>query len=216
MGRKNLLSDTDYTSGKDNRYYASIHIGRVAEVICDETQAAVRVVMPDKLDHNNKPLITKPIPVWQISAGKKRSFAVPRVGQNVVLLKMPNGTANYHVVGTFYTTSDPPPVTDPLLDYCIYDEGSVKQFDANNGTETWKLKGDVIWDNEKGASLKFREAVTIESTESGITIKAPSGTVLVEASQITLKGPLRIEGDITHIGNMNTSGVHTDANGVHT
>jgi len=213
MARKNLLADTDFTHGKDKRYGASVHIGRVTEVICDETQASVRVIMPDRLDHEGQPLITKPIPVWQTSAGKKKSFAMPRVGQNVVLLKMPNGTSAYHVIGTFYTTSDPPPVTDPLLDYCIYDDGSTKQFDANNGTETWKLKGGIVIETDEAISIQCDKDVTIDSSAK-VYIKGAT-EVKIEGGNLILKGPLRIEGDIDHVGNMVTSGVHTDTNGVH-
>lgn len=42
------------------------------------------------------------------------------------------------------------------------------------------------------------------------------GLVVESAKGITIKGPLRIEGDITHLGSMTTTGTHVDANGPHT
>jgi phage baseplate assembly protein V len=195
---KNLLADTDYSKGKDNRFRSALMIGRVSEVKCDETQASVRVIFPDRLDHKDQPLITKPIPVLQQSAGAKRAFAMPRVGQNVLVAKLPNGSSDYLLLGTFYTTSDPPPVTDPLLDHTEYDDGSVIEFDAGTGSMRWDLKG--------GISLQC---------DGDVTIKC-NGSLLIDAPNIKLQGAMTFEGDITHTGNINTSGHHTDAGGHHT
>lgn len=213
MARKNILSDTDYTSGKDNRYHNTIHIGRVSKVECDETQANVRCIMPDKLDHEGTPLVSKPVPVLQVASAAKRSFSVPRVGDNVVLAKMPNGTSNYLVLGSFYTTSDPPPVTDPKLDFVEYDDGSQMQFNAETGELTWKLKGDMLWDNEKDFTLKTKGNVVVE-VDGDVTIK-PKGTALVEAANVHLKGAMKFEGNIDHQGSIVTTGTHRDATGVH-
>jgi phage baseplate assembly protein V len=216
MGRpKNILSDTDFADGRDNRFANSVLIGRVSEIKCDDVSTNVRVIMPDRVDHENNPLITKPVPVMQVASTAKKSFAVPRVGTNVMMMKMPNGTSNYLVLGSFYTTSDPPPVDDPMLDYTVYDDGSTKEFNATTGTETHKFKGDTIWEHERGASLQFKQAVLVESTEAGMTIKALAGTILVEGELVHLKGPMKFEGNIEHIGNMTTTGTHTDANGTH-
>lgn len=208
MSTKNLLASTDYTKGTDNRFKNAVLIGKVSEVVVDSKGANIRAIMPDKVDHQGQPLITKPIPVLQTSAGKKRSFAMPRIGQNVLLVKLPNGTADYAAIGFFYTSKDPPPVTDPKLDYIEYDDGSTMQFDAESGTLTWKLKGDVNWDNEGAALLKFQGDFTVEPT--GNILLKPTGTVTLEASTIFLKG------NINHTGNMTTTGVHTDSLGHHT
>lgn len=53
--------------------------------------------------------------------------------------------------------------------------------------------------------------------DQGQKVHFTRGGVMVESALgITIKGPLRIEGNITHVGNMTTSGTHTDANGPHT
>ena len=207
---KNLLSDTDYTSGRDNRYKASVHIAYVTKIECDKAKgrAHVRVIIPDKVDHKGNPLITKPVPVMQVASQAKKSFAIPRVGDCVLLNKMPNGTSDYFVAGSFYNEKHPPPVDDPMLDHCLYDDGSIKQFNATDGTETWDLKG--------GISIKTAQAIVIEVTGGDINIKS-SGNITLEApTQVYLKGPMKFEGDITHIGNITTTGTHTDASGHHT
>jgi phage baseplate assembly protein V len=116
----------------------------------------------------------------------------------VLVVKLPNGTSDYAVVGSFYTKTDPPPVTDPNLDHVEYEDGSSITFDAGNGTMTWNLKG--------GISLQCVGAFTIKT----------SGTVLLDAPNVHLKGAINLEGDITHTGNMTTTGHHTDAGGHHT
>jgi hypothetical protein len=94
-----------------------------------------------------------------------------------------------------------------MLDHCTYDDGSVKEFNASTGSESWKLKGDVNWDNEGLALLKLKGNATLHS----------DGTILLEGVTLThIKGPMKFEGDIQHIGNMTTSGTHTDQLGHHT
>ena len=219
---KNLLSDTDYTKGRDNRFGVTAVVARVAKIEVSDKGANVRVVMPDRLDHQDQPLISKPIPVMQVASKAKRSFMVPRLKTNVLCVKLPNGTSNYAVIGSFYTKNDPPPVTDEMLDYVIYDDGSTMQFDASNGELTWKLKGDLLWDNEKSVTIKLKEDFTLE-IDGDVTIK-PQGNVSIEAGgdidikgqTVNLQGAMKFTGNIDHIGNMHTSGIHQDSLGFHT
>jgi phage baseplate assembly protein V len=211
---KNLLADTDYTKGWDNRFGTTALIGYVSEIDVTDKHANVRVIMPDRVDHKNQPLITKPVPVMQVASTAKKSFAVPRKDDMVLMVKLPNGTSNYAVIGSFYTPRNPPPVTDPMLDYVEYDDGSTMQFDANSGELTWKLKGDMLWDNEGDFTLKLQGNISIE-VEGDADIKA-QGDVVVEGQTVRITGtPITLEGDIQHTGNMNTSGIHTDSRGLH-
>src|SRR5262245_36967918 len=144
MALKNLLGDTDYSDGRDNRFAKSVLLGKVSKLEVDEKGANVRIIMPDRLDHNGQPLITKPIPVLQISAGGKKQFAMPRLDQNALVVKLPNSTSNYAAIGFFYTTKLPPPVTDPKLDYTEWEGGHIQKFDANDDADvflTWDFKG---------------------------------------------------------------------------
>lgn len=218
---KNILSDTDYTSGRDNRFGVAVVIGRVSKLEVSEKGANVRVIMPDRVDHQDQPLISKPIPVLQIASQAKKSFAVPRLDDNVMLVKLANGTSNYAVIGSFYTSKRPPPVTDPMLDFVEYDDGSTMQFNAETGELTWKLKGDMLWDNEKDFTLKTKGNVVIE-IDGDVTIK-PGGNVAIEAGgdvdikggTVNLQGAMKFTGNIDHIGDIHTSGRHVDSLGPH-
>jgi phage baseplate assembly protein gpV len=236
---KNLLSDTDYTKGWDNRYGVTAVVGRVSKIEVSEKGANVRVIMPDRLDHQDQPLISKPIPVMQIASNAKKSFAVPRLDDNVLLLKLPNGTSNYMVVGSYYTSKKPPPVTDPMLDYVEYDDGSTMQFDASNGNLDWDLTGDIKVHNEGDKDLSTDGDVQIENdgdyaqvvegdqqydtggdvrrTADGVYVLAADGVGIGANNEILIQAPLiHIVGNILHDGDMVTRGVHQDNNGYHT
>ena len=218
---KNLLSDTDYTSGHDNRFGVTAAVGKVSKVEVSDKGANVRIIFPDRLDHDDQPLISKPIPVMQVASTAKKSFAVPRQDDNVLCVKLPNGTSNYAVIGSFYTSKSPPPVTDPMLDYVEYDDGSTMQFNASTGELTGKIKGDLLLENEKDFTVKQQGDFNVE-TEGNVSVKPQGdmdlladGDVHIQGGTLKLTGPLRIEGDITHVGNMTTSGRHVDSLGPH-
>ena len=76
---KRLLSDTDANRGRDTRFQTAVVIGRVSKIECDESHANVRVIMPDRIDRNNTPLISKPVPVLQVLLSAFRDQAFPTV-----------------------------------------------------------------------------------------------------------------------------------------
>ena len=228
---KNLLADTDFTDSRDQRFVHSVIIGKVSKIECSDQGANIRVIMPDKIDHQGQPLITKPIPVMQVSTGGKRSFAMPRIGQNALLVKLPNSTSSYASIAHFYTTNDPPPVIDPLLDYTIWDDGKTYiKFDANKNADpflTWDFQGgwkatvakDINIKTTNGAKITVEGDgdVMVKSDSGNITVNAASGQVTISGnSQVTIQAPtINLQGNVVHTGNMNTSGVHTDSLGHH-
>jgi phage baseplate assembly protein gpV len=230
-GIKNLLADTDYTSGKDMRYKSAVWIGKVSKIECTDKQANVRVIMPDRIDHEGTPLNSKPIPVLQIASQAKRSYAIPRLDTNVVVAKLANATSDYLVIGSFYTTKNPPPVSDPLLDYTEWEGGHIQKFDANEDAEVFltqdfkggwdaTIKKDVNFKTTDGAAFNIEADgdVLLKSATGDINIESPTGTVLIkqqtielQATTIKLTGHVIVQGAITQTG-----GVHTDPNGLHT
>jgi len=231
MSRKNLLADTDFTDGRDKRFVHTILLGKVKTIECTDKQANITALMPDRLDHEGTPLTTKAIPVLQISAGGKKQFAMPRIGQNVILLKLPNSTSSYAAINAFYTSNDPPPVKDPLLDYTIWDDGKTYvKFDANKDADpflTWDFQGgwkatvakDINIKTTNGAKVNIEGdgTVTVKSDSGDIVINAASGQVTIQgSSQITLTAPtIKLDGFVHTTGNMLTDGVHTDSLGHH-
>jgi Phage P2 baseplate assembly protein gpV len=227
---KNLLSDTDYTSSRDNRFSVTAAVGRVSKIEVDKKGANVRVIMPDRIDHEDQPLISKPIPVLQIASNAKKSFAVPRLDDNVFLIKMPNGTGNYAVLGSFYTSKRPPPVTDPKLDYTEWEGGHTEKFDANDDADVfltqdfkggWKgtYKKDVNLNTTDSAKFNVQADgdILIQSANGNIDVKSPSGTVTIEQQTVELKATtIKLTGHVIVTGNIDETGVHLDNRGHHT
>jgi phage baseplate assembly protein V len=155
----NNIGNTNFT-GHDNRYQNMAFIGRVADRQADDVSTNARVIRPDQQDY-----ITKQMPIMQTSASGKRSFAMPRKGANVVCLKLPNGTADGVVLGTFYTTSDPPPVSDPNLDFTEYDDGSTMSMNASTGQLDWNLKGAMNMTTGQPVTIKADKIILIGDVE---------------------------------------------------
>jgi len=210
---KKILSDSDFVRGHDTRYANTTVMGFVCEIDCDDQRADVRVILPHKKDHAGTPLVTRKIPVMQVASAAKRQFAVPRIGTPVMLLKLPNGTSDYAVIGSFYTPTHPPPVTDPKLDYTIYGDGSINQIDANDGaavTLTWNFKGGISITTQKDITINAQSGAKVTVTAEGdITLNSTGGKAIITASEIDLNG------DIVHTGGMTTSGIHNAADGPH-
>jgi len=232
---KNILSDTDYTKGWDNRFGVTAIVARVSKLEVSEKGANVRVIMPDRVDHEDNPLISKPVPVLQIASTAKKSFAVPRMDDNVLCVKLPNGTSNYAVIGSFYTSKRPPPVTDPKLDYTEWEGGHTEQFDANDDADvflTQDFKGGVKTTVKKDIEIKTTDGGKMSMTSDGdmlvksatgnVNVESPSGavnikqkTINLEADTINLTGHVVINGKLDHTGQHVTVGRHTDSAGPH-
>lgn len=156
-------------TGKDNRFNAAHRIGRVAEIVSDTTQTSARVVFPDKGN-----LVSKPLPILQPSGGARRSYNVPKVGQSVLVGTLSNGDSDGFIIGTFYTTQDPPPIADPLRQYTEFADGTTVEFNEATSTMAINAKGPI-------------NIVT-------------SGPVTIQAEKIQIVGDVEINGDLKVVG----------------
>ncbi len=86
------------------------------------------------------------------------------------------------------------------------------------GDRRYRLKdlkdGEFAIHDDQGQKVHFTRDGVVVDTPKKVNIKSGEPTH-IEAPTITLKGALVFQGDITHTGNMNTTGVHTDSNGLH-
>lgn len=229
MSEKNLLSDTDYAKGWDNRYGVTAVVGEVSKIECSDKAANVRCSMPDRVDHEDQPLITKPVPVLQIASTAKKSFSVPRLKDKVLMIKLPNGTSNYAVLGSFYSKANPPPVTDPLLDYTEWEGGHTEQRDANEDAEvflTQDFKGGVKTTVKKDIEIKTTDGGKMSMTSDGdmlvksatgnVNVESPSGAVNIKQQTINLEAAtINLKGHVVVTGAMDQNGIHRDSNGLH-
>lgn len=151
------------------------------------------------------------------------------------MVKLPNGTSNYAVVGSFYSKKNPPPVTDPLLDYCEWEGGHIEKRDANEDADVFltqdfkggwdaTIKKDVNFKTTDSAKFNIEADgdILVKSASGSINVESPSGTITIkqqkivlDATNIELKGAVKITGAIDHTGNIVTHGFHTDNKGPH-
>lgn len=227
---KNLLSDTDYTSGRDNRFSVALSLGKVSKLECTDKAANARIIMPDRLDHQDNPLISKPVPVLQTASKGKKSFAMPRQNDNVLMAKLPNGTSNYIILGSYYTSKDPPPVTDPKVDYCEWEGGHTEKHDANDDADvflTQDFKGGVKTTVKKDIEISTTDGgkmsmtsdgdMLVKSASGNVNVESPSGAVNIKQKTINLEADtITLKGHVVVTGAMDQTGIHHDDKGFHT
>ena len=180
-----------------------ILMGKVVSHEVTEDQANVRVLYADRGN-----MISKPIPVLQRGALGMRSMDVPAIGSNVMVNRSSSGLEEGFVMGTLYTTENPPPQTDPNKSYTEFGDKSTFEFNpATGGGMTLKLT----------SALDVSSAMTIKMTATGEITITSSGKITLKGTEIVLDTPkVSIpSGDIEQTGNFNQTGVHTDSIGRH-
>jgi phage baseplate assembly protein V len=179
--------------GRDHQMRDLFRAGKVIERKIDEKLGPlVRVQYLDK-----QGLISKWLPIKQTGARATMMFYVPKIGNDVNVTMLPNGSEDGFVDGSFYNEKNPPPAgVDIDTRHFKTEDGSIIEYREVDSTFNFAGVGPII---VKGTTI------TVEGQQS----------VLVKAPMVTLEGAMHFTGDITHTGNMTTSGVHTDANGTH-
>jgi phage baseplate assembly protein gpV len=144
-----------------------------------------------------------------------------------------NGSENGFVDGSFFNKKNPPPEVDIDTRHFVTEDETVVEYREKDHTfNLHDKKGPVlvkavyieIYATESGegsdakttgnGTVDIKGLAKIEGTAPQI-IFIGSTSVAITAPEITLNGHMSFNGDITHTGNMNTSGVHIDANGPH-
>lgn len=187
------VNKTGYDSWLKNMF----RIGYVSSQNTDDTQAACRVVYPDREN-----LVSEPLPILQKSTRGDQDYWSPEVGQQVLTLHLPNGIQKGFILGGFQSTADPPPVTDTNKRHTTFRDGTVVEFDKASSVFFADTKGPI--------TIITAGPVYVESAGE-ITVKAP--TVTMEANEITLKAPtITLDGTVTVTDGLNM-GTSTAAGG---
>src|SRR4029077_6287799 len=177
--------------GRDRQMRDMFRNGKVIDRKFDKDQGPlVRVQYLDK-----QGLISYWLPVKQPGSRSTMHYYCPKIGDDVNVTMLPNGSENGFVDGSFFNKGNPPPQVD--LD--------TRHFKTEDGT--------VIEYREKDSTFNLDAS----GSSNGPAVQAGGGGVVqVKAGLISLTAPeILITGNIQHTGLINTTGIHTDANGIH-
>jgi phage baseplate assembly protein V len=179
--------------GRDHQVRDQFRNGMVIDRKFDpERGPLVRVQYMDR-----QGLISYWLPVKQFGSRKTAHVYTPKIGDHVNVNMLCNGSEDGFIDGSFFNKKNPPPAgLDIDTRHFVTEDGTVIEYREIDSTFNLVGVGPII---VKGSTI------TVEGQQ----------TVLVKAPVVTLEGALEFKGDITHTGNMTTSGVHTDANGIH-
>jgi phage baseplate assembly protein V len=193
--------------GRDHQMRDLFRAGKVIERKIDEKLGPlVRVQYLDK-----QGLISKWLPIKQPGARLTMMFQVPKIGNDVNVTMLPNGSEDGFVDGSFYNEKNPPPTgIDIDTRHFKTEDGSIIEYREIDST----FNLDASAATNGGGAGRAASGGAVLVTAGDVTVTT-SGKAWVKGAPITLEGPMEFKGDITHTGSMTTSGTHTDANGIH-
>jgi phage baseplate assembly protein V len=180
--------------GRDHQVRDGFRNGMVIERKFDpERGPLVRVQYMDR-----QGLISYWLPVKQFGSRKTAHVYTPKIGDHVNVNMLQNGSENGFVDGSFFNKKNPPPEGVDI---------DTRHFATEDGT--------VIEYREKDSTFNL-DASGATGAGGGVVIVTAGSVTVTGATFVKLKAPIIfLEGDIQHTGNMTSTGVHTDANGVH-
>lgn len=169
------------TQGTKPQLEGAVRYGVVTDRTIDsENGIAIRVSYPD----TNK--TSGWIPVMQRNTIGSRDFSVPRTGEQVAVLHMPNGPESGVVLGSVYSTSnqDPSEVAPANLDArrTNFDDQAFIEYDPDNSTLTALFQGPATVKIVGAVSLEIDGAATL-TVKGGLTI---NGVLIDQNGNVTL------------------------------
>ena len=183
--------------GRDHQLRDQFRHGKVIDRKMDPKRGPlVRVQYLDK-----QGLVSYWLPVKQFGSRKTTHYYCPKIGADVCVNMLANGSEDGFVDGSFFNAGNPPPEGVDI---------DTRHFRAEDATVIEYREIDHTFNLVDPAG-----PVRVQATE--IHIIAAAGVVeITSPTTIILTAPLVvINANIQHTGNMNTTGVHTDANGIH-
>lgn len=126
-------------TGRDSEVRNSNGNSVVVERIVDKTGVFVRV---QSLDKNG--LISRPLPVKQHGSRGAQHFYCPKIGDSVSVTWQNNSLGGEgYVDGSFYNTSNPPPILDPDTRHITFQDGTVIEYAETGSHLLVDAKGDI-------------------------------------------------------------------------
>lgn len=157
-----------------------IRIGTISSV--NSSKATARVIFEDRDDQ-----VSKELPVIFKRTVGTQDYAIPKVGEQVLCLFMPNGLEEGFILGSFYT--GPVPANDENKRLIKFEDGSIIEYNA----------GEITID-AKGGNVNIIAA-------KNVNIDGPDGVSI--GKDVTINGNLVVNGNISATGSIIDAGGNT-------
>ena len=175
-----------------------VKVGTIVSV--NEKEATARVEFKDR---DGK--VSAEIPFSFMHTLGDRTYSIPKVGQQVWCIFLPNAEDYGLIIGSNYNAKDRPPASDKNLFVHEFEDGTRIEYD--------KSSGKLTIENPKEVVLKVQSSIN-EETQT-LQIKASSKSNL-DTPTFTIKGDVLIQGNLMVMGNINSVGQTTAQGGLKT
>lgn len=165
-----------------------LHVGQVSVV--SAATASARAAFDDFKGH-----VSGDMQMVFPAMGYWHTFWVPKVGDHVTVLRLPNGNQEGFVLGTHYTAANlPQGGAEGLIIIRSADGANSIILDALAGTMSVNFKDQI---------QVYAKRIDVEAEKINL------------AGEVNIQGNLTVSGNISNGGNMSTGGTHSDAVGGH-
>ena len=174
--------------GRDHQMRDQFRHGKVNDRKMDDKRGPlVRVQYLDK-----QGLISQWLPVKQFGSRLTVHLYVPKIGDDVNVNMLANGSEDGFVDGSFFNEGNPPPEGVDI---------DTRHFQSEDETVIEYREIDSTFNlNDKNGPVHVKATSVFVTADLVIHLKAPT---------------IILEGFVDHRGDMVSTGTHTDANGVH-
>lgn len=163
-----------------------IRVGKVSSVNPDN--CTVRVAFEDQAN-----VVSYDLPVIVRGSLETKDYWLPVPNEQVVCLFLPSGNAQGFVLGSIYSLTDTPPVTDGNKRHVAFPDGTTVEYDCSASKLTIDAKGEVEITAAKIIKVDAAESVEVTTTGEAkviadtASITAPKG-VTISASDASGTG----------------------------
>ena len=159
-----------------------IRVGKVTARNAELHKVQVKVA-----DTCGAPLITDFLPVLAQRTVNDCEYDLPDIGQDVVVIFMPNGLECGFVLGGFYNTNQRPNQTNPDIYQHSFKDGTFLQYDRSAHVLTADVKGDIAVKATGKADINVTGNVT-EAVGGSLTATVTGNVTITGSAAVTIKG----------------------------
>ncbi len=154
-----------------------IRIGEVSSV--DYAKGTARVAFDDY-----DSIISYDLPVLQPNTFKNKDYRMPDIGEDVLCIFLPNGTAEGFIVGSFYAGEVTPPESSGDFRTVKFSDGTIIKYDRAKHELTAEIDKTKIVANRENVLVNVPNSVIV-TAESDVTVNAKN--------KVTVSGSNNVE-----------------------